>query len=283
MIERIYIEIGNICNLDCSFCPKLKRQKRQMSISEFRTVAKKISGHTKYAYLHVMGEPLLHKNLGEFLDILNEYGIRAAITTNGTLLMQKKDVLLGAENLHKVSISLHAPEANEKSIDKNEYLSSCINFARLAANKGVFVVFRLWNLDSEEGLGKNGDNQFIEDFLRKEFAEEWQKRRSGFRLSKNIFLEYDGLFTWPVESTAEENAVGYCHAIKDQLAILADGTVTPCCLDSEGEIPLGNIFMEGLDEIMTSERAVIMKKGFERRMLTEPLCKKCTYIKRFDR
>ena len=281
MIERIYIEIGNICNLDCSFCHKIKRAARQMTADEFSTVAEKIKGHTKYAYLHVMGEPLLHKNLGDFLRILDENGIRAAITTNGTLLPQKKDVLLSAKNLHKVSISLHAPEANERKISKEDYLSGCVDFAKAAAEAGVFVVFRLWNLDSDEGQGKNHENAFIKSFLCEAFPQEWQKRRSGFRLARNIFLEYDGLFTWPAESNAEERFSGYCHAIKDQIAILADGAVVPCCLDSEGEISLGNIFDNTLDEILSSERAKNMKRGFEERRLIEPLCKRCTFIKRF--
>lgn len=281
MIERIYVEIGNICNLNCSFCPDVKRAARQMSIEEFSLIAKKIKNHTRYAYLHVMGEPLLHKNLGEFLGILNECNIRAVITTNGTLLPEKKDILLSAQNLHKVSISLHAPEANAKNIDKAEYLSGCVDFARSAAKKGTYVVFRLWNLDSEEGAGKNSDNEFIKDFLKASFPGEWQNRRSGFRLSQNVFLEFDGLFTWPTESSAENSECGYCHAIKDQIAILADGTVTPCCLDSNGEIPLGNIYKSSLEEILGNERTLAMKRGFEARKLVEPLCKKCTFIKRF--
>ena len=282
MIERIYIEIGNICNLDCSFCPKTKREARQMTEDEFLKVAEKIKGQTKYAYLHVMGEPLLHKSLGKFLEILNDCEIRAVITTNGTLLAKKKEVLLNAKNLHKVSISLHAPEANEKSIDKSEYLSDCTDFAKAAAEKGVFVVFRLWNLDSEEGEGKNSDNEFIKNFLLNEFPGEWQKRRNGYRLARNVFLEFDGIFTWPTESETENSECGYCHAIKDQIAILADGTVTPCCLDSNGEIPLGNIFLSSLPEILGSERALRMKRGFESRRLVEPLCQKCTFIKRFS-
>ena len=152
MFERIYVEIGNMCNLHCSFCPTLKRKKAQMTQKEFSHVCEKIKNHTKYIYLHVMGEPLLHKELDAFLAIAAEHSLRVCITTNGTLLGRARDILLAhADTLHKVSISLHCIEGNEGAeLSMDEYLAECFDFAKCAANEGVFTVFRLWNLDSEE-------------------------------------------------------------------------------------------------------------------------------------
>jgi len=55
----------------------------------------------------------------------------------------------------------------------------------------------------------------------------------------------------------------------------------PCCLDSEGKIPLGNIHKTSLTHILDSERAKNMYEGFSRRCAVEELCKRCGYAKRY--
>jgi len=282
MLERIYIEIGNICNLNCSFCTGTNRSKRQMSTEEFSIVLKKIKPYTKYIYLHVMGEPLLHPRLGDFLKIAKEHSLPVCITTNGTLLSQKGKTVIDSSAVHKVSISLHAPEGNG-IFDLGDYLRSAVGFSREAAEKGIYTVFRLWNGDSAEGLGKNSGNVEIENYLRREFPDEWQARPKGYRLSKNIFLEYDGVFTWPTDSKAEEKYEGFCHGLSAQIAILADGQVVPCCLDANGEIPLGNIFEKELGEILEGEHAVKIRQGFASGKIVDPLCRKCTFARKFKK
>lgn len=285
--DRIYVEIGNVCNLSCSFCPPHGREKKFMSIEQFQAVCGRICGYTKYVYLHVMGEPLIHPELDGILSTVAEYGLKACITTNGTCLCDKADLLLKySDAIHRVSISLHAIEGNEqagKSISAEGYISSAISFARAAAEKEINVAFRLWNLDTDERLGANSRNEEIVKRLRTAFSEPWQERFSGYRIGYRVFLEYDGIFTWPSESDGSSRHEGYCHALSRQIAILADGTVVPCCLDSEGKIPLGNIFESELSEILAAPRAKNMKDGFERRELREQLCKSCTYAKRFDK
>ena len=282
MLERAYVEIGNICNLSCSFCPGTKRAPRQMAEEEFREVCQKLCGKVKFLYLHLMGEPLLHPSLDAFLGIMREYDFKACITTNGLLLKERADILLShSDTVHKVAISMHAPEGNGMSAEIEQYVSEVLQFVSEAAEKGIYSVLRLWNLDSAEALGKNSINRRIEELLRDFFTEPWQKRPRGFRMAKNIFLEYDGVFVWPEESTAESIENGYCHALTQQIGILADGTVVPCCLDSEGAISLGNIFESSLFEILSSDRAQNMLSGFSSGRLCEPICQKCTYARRF--
>lgn len=281
MLERIYVEIGNICNLSCSFCQGTTRKKGMMSQDDFRLVLDRIAGKTKFIYLHVMGEPLLHPSLGAMIGIARSHALPVCITTNGTLLSDRGEAILdNSDAVHKVSISLHAPEGNSIT-DLDTYLSSCCDFAKKASDKGIYVVFRLWNEDSAEGLGQNSQNEYIEAYLKRSFDGEWQKRVRGFRIAKNVFLEYDGVFTWPSSSKASPKEEGYCHALSSQIAILCDGSVLPCCLDSNGELELGNIFKTDLDTIMSSERVAAMKKGFESGKMVEEMCKKCTFARKF--
>lgn len=281
MFERIYVEIGNVCNLNCSFCVGTKREKRQMTAIEFDEVLSKIKGRTKFVYLHLLGEPLIHRELDSLLKTAKRHNIPVCITTNGTLLKSKGGIILENSSIvHKVSISLHSQEANS-ILPTESYLENAVEFSKKAAEKGIYTVFRLWNEDSAEGKGKNSQNAEIEGFLRNNFNDEWQVRPRGFRLTKNIFLEYDGLFTWPTESRADTEENGFCHGLSNQLGILVDGTVVPCCLDSEGEIKLGNIFDSSLEEILEGNSATEIKSGFQKGKFVHPLCKKCTFARKF--
>ena len=69
MFSRAYLEITNVCNLACAFCPGTTREKRFMTPEDFALLAKKLRPYTGYLYLHVMGEPLLHPQLTEILRI----------------------------------------------------------------------------------------------------------------------------------------------------------------------------------------------------------------------
>lgn len=280
-IERAYLEISNICNLNCSFCQKSKREKRIMTKDETATALSRLAGRVKYVYLHVMGEPLLHPELDEILFQVGRCGMRACITTNGTLLGTRGDILLRhADVLHKVSVSLHAPEGNGED-ELDEYVGAVCDFAKSARDVGIFTVLRLWNLDSELHLGKNKQNAKIESIIRERLGDGWQKRGMGYKICERVFIEYGEVFEWPAESSGEERERLYCHALADQIAILCDGTVVPCCLDADGNMPLGNILKDELEEILDSPRARAIKEGFAKKQAVEALCKKCTYARRF--
>ena len=283
MFDRIYVEIGNICNMKCSFCSGTKRAPKQMSASEFDLVCQKLLGYTEHLYFHVMGEPLLHPELDALIKTAKKYGYKVSITTNGTLFKRRGNVLLqNADALHRVSISLHAPESNGMDNALGDYLDSAIEFANSFSALDKNVIFRLWNLDSLDRAGENTLNAQILKKLREAYTGEWIKRYSGYRLAYRTFLELDEIFTWPSESEAEPTDKGRCHALKRQIAVLADGTVVPCCLDSEGKIPLGNIISESLSDILLSECAQMMKKGFDSGRMVHPVCKTCTYARRFS-
>ena len=281
---KVYLEITNICNLRCDFCPGNLRPPHSITPQEFETLADKLRPYTDYLYFHVMGEPLLHPRLGEFLSVAGEYGFRVSVTTNGVLLKTEGEILLkSAAVLHKVSVSLHSKEGNGERVDQDDYLSDAVEFSKKAADRGIYSVLRLWNLDTDTHKGENVENKEIEARLHEAFPEEWTPRLNGYRLSRNVFLEYAGIFTWPSESEADEIEDGYCHGLLDQIAVLADGTVVPCCLDAEGEISLGNLFFTPLEEILASPRATEMREGLMKGRFTESLCKKCTYRRRFKR
>ncbi len=272
MLKKAYLEITNVCNLDCSFCHGTKRQKRFMNTDEFLRAAGKIRKHTKYLYLHVMGEPLLHPELENFLKIAHELDFLVNITTNGTLLSQKREILLSSDAIRKVSISLHSHEANLSALTLDEYLNTCLSFCNDASNKGIISVMRLWN---KGGMESNNDEILAK--MRAFFKGEWQENQKGYKLKDNLFLEWGDKFDWPDEDIAPISDDHSCYGLRDQIGVLADGSVVPCCLDAEGSITLGNIFSEDLDDILTSKRALDLKRSFENRRICEPLCLRCGF------
>lgn len=287
-IKKAYFEITNVCNLSCSFCPGTKRKKRFVSAEEFRNAAEKLKGRVPYLYLHLMGEPTLHPDFSRITDIAAELGFKVILTTNGTTLTEKRELLLRDGKIYKISISLHSFEANDASrIDMNGYLDGCFDFARCAAEKGIICVLRLWNLDGKSVSGQNALNPRIMSAMRRYFEGNWAETRSGMRISEKVFLEFDKKFNWPDSEKKreedEENADFFCHGLRDQIGILCDGTVVPCCLDSEGGMPLGNIFESDYEEIMSSPRVKKFYDTVSARRCPSALCRSCGYAERFTK
>ncbi len=277
--KKIYLEISNICNLHCSFCHGTKRAQKAMTVEEFFCVLPKIRPYTDYLYFHLMGEPLCHPCLEEFLKLAGEHGFRVIITTNGVLVDKKKDILLSSYSLHKVNISLHAFEANDLPIPFEDYLDSCLEFGKAASETSdKIVVYRLWN-----NGGKDKLNRDILDAIEKKFpnaAETYDNRRSR-KLAQRVYLEHGDKFDWPDLAADDMGEEVFCYGLRDQLGILCDGTVVPCCLDAEGDIALGNIFEDSMESILASERAKAIYDGFSNRRAAEELCRRCGYATQF--
>ena len=274
MYNKVYVEITNICNMNCSFCHGHKRAPRRMSKEEFSLILDKLTEQTKYIYYHLMGEPLTHPLLPEFIKLAGERGYKSIITTNGTLLSKRKSELLSA-GLHKVNISLHSFE-NGSDEDFVRYVNEISDFAKNAAELGVIVVFRLWN----EGYD-NGRNEVSLKLLKQDIEGTWAENSRGVKIREKIFLEWGERFEWPDNDAEIKGDRFFCYGLKDQFGILSDGTVVPCCLDSDGVINLGNIFCDDISSILNSKRATDIVEGFRCGKASEELCKKCGYAQRF--
>ncbi len=279
---KVYVEITNVCNLHCSFCPKTRRAPGFLSEEDFRTVLTRLCGWTEFVYFHLMGEPLLHPKLPRFLQIAGELGFRVVLTTNATLLDKLGPALLAAPALHKVNLSLQAFEANEE-LDAEQCLASCVQFAGEAARRGILVNLRLWNLDGDGTVGRNRENERLLSLLHEAFPAPWQPSRGGERLADKVYLSWGETFRWPDLSATEVNAAHACYGLRDQIGVLCDGTVVPCCLDHEGDIPLGNLLKEYMEEILSKPRTRAMAEGFRRGKAVEPLCARCGYANRFSK
>lgn len=270
MITRCYLEITNVCNLNCVFCPKTTREKHSMTLDEFDTLTTRLAGEVRFLYFHLMGEPFLHPLLPEFILMTRRKGFTPVITTNGTLLAQRGDLLDALP--HKLQISLHSHEGNGKD-NPEQYIDEVMSFAKEAAQRGCVVVLRLWN----EG-GFNRMNGSILDMIAECQPRPWTQRHDGWKLAENLYVESDDMFEWPdLQHDVYKEEEVFCYALRNQIGVLADGTVVPCCLDHNGDMPLGNLYDNSLNEILASPRATALYQGFTSHNAVEPLCRRCGY------
>lgn len=283
--KKIYIETTNICNLKCDFCPKISRKSEFMSVESFSKIINKIVPHTNYVYLHLMGEPFLNKNIKDFLNICEDNLIKVNITTNGTLINNVKDILLNSNAVRQINFSLHSFEANEHKMTFEEYVDGIINFIKISSEEtDIISVLRLWNLDAKY-KASNNMNKSILNLLEEKFnldcdLKEKLKEKNSFKLRENVYINMGEKFKWPSLKEEEMGERVFCYGLRDHIGILVDGTVVPCCLDSEGSIPLGNIFENDLEEIINCDRAKKIYDGFSNKTAVEELCRKCGFITR---
>ena len=220
---------------------------------------------------------------------------QALITTNGTLLAKWGDELLNCgvnstennvrpgkkenklieSSVYKMNISLHSFEDQGQEY-LTKYLSDVVDFVEKAKNHHIIIVLRLWNKGSE-----NAFDQEIISFLRSRLDGEWTENENGFKIRNRLHISWSEPFGWPdINGEYLGDEVSY-YGTRDHFGILADGTVVPCCLDSEGAIPLGNVFKEALEDILSSPRTMSIMQGFGMRKAVEELCKRCPYARKF--
>ena len=261
--KKIYIEITNSCNLNCSFCLKTNRVKKTMSFDEFKLVLDKIKPYTDYLYFHVLGEPLLHPNINEFIDEAVSRGFYVNITSNGYLINNIK-----TKNIRQINISLHSFNESYNK-DLNNYLNDLYLYS-INNNNNTYINYRLW-------VKSKYFNEII-SFMEDKYKVKIDTNLKNISLDDNIYLNFDNEFVWPSNNIKNEEYSGYCHALTDHIAILSNGVVTACCLDGTGEINFGNIFNQDLEDIISSKKFIDMKNNFQKGIRIYPLCKKCNFL-----
>lgn len=281
--KQIYIEITNICNLNCSFCPKNSRPKKFMTVAEFDLITDEVLPLTNTVCLHLMGEPLLHPNIKEVFEICNKKNLNVYLTTNGTLIKKNLD-LLKSGCAKRISVSLHSFEANTNSNTLDDYLESVLfSCKEIVDNSQTYIEFRLWN-ESSNKEAKNTLNGKIIEKINETFNTNLtpQNLEHHTSITDKAYISFADTFEWPINTESKDkNCVKFCYGLRSHFGILCDGTVVACCLDSEGKLALGNIFDSKISDILNTPRAQNIYKGFTDRNITEEFCKTCTYANKF--
>ena len=283
--KRVYLEISNVCNIQCSFCPVVERDNKIMDIEEFETALSQVQEFTDEICLHLMGEPLAHPKIKEILGLCDESGIKVMITTNGLLLKRYQELLLNSKCIRQINFSLQSYKDNFPHKELRQYLIPLMGFTTLVheQREDMYINFRLWNYDVD--LGENEEiytelEKFYDISIKREVDVGNIKSK---KIWNKVYMHFDSRFEWPDMSLPVLGEQGRCHGMVNHIGIQANGDVVPCCLDKESVINLGNIFETDLKSILFSERSIRMREGFKNGRLTEDLCKRCSFITRFSK
>jgi radical SAM protein with 4Fe4S-binding SPASM domain len=292
--ERVNVEIVNTCNLKCSFCPTPERPEKAMTPQQFSRVASSLAGRTKEIVLHLLGEPLSHPDLEGVLGEAHKIGVPINIVTNGLLLVGAKIDVVLKPIVRQISISLQSFADNFPDQNSDAYIRRIRLFCDQAFEDrpDLYVNLRFWDLtlgaeDGTSSIRESEASKRLRESLAEAFEFDWQsvrvdlRRKKNHRLRGRQYLHFDSRFTWPSLTGDVLQETGFCHALSGHVGVHSDGTVVPCCLDHNADIPLGNIFAQPIDDILSSNRAVKMKDGFRNRTLVEDLCRRCGFINRF--
>lgn len=263
-LKKIYIEITNHCNLSCDFCIQNKRKLQHITLEEFNILLAKLEPFTNYLYFHILGEPLIHPEINELINIASQK-FHVNITTNGYLINRIKD----NKNIRQINISLHSFDQKYK-ISLNKYLTNIFNSIDELIKNNTYISLRLWV--------KNQYNNEIIDFINNRYQTKLTSDDQNYKINDYLFINNFRTFIWPDLNNNYYNETGKCYALKDHVGILVNGTVIPCCLDTTGTINLGNIYQNNLNEILNQERCFNMLEGFKQNQKREELCKHCSFL-----
>lgn len=261
--KKIYIEITNSCNLNCDFCIKNSRNKKFISIDEFKKLLGNIKEHTDYLYFHILGEPLLHPKINELIDMASK-DFKVNITTNGYLINNIK-----TNNIRQLNISLHSFD-DKYGVELKDYLDNIFNKIDTLTN--TYISLRLWV--------ENKYNNKIIDYINDRYNLNINYLIENYKINNNIFMNNFHEFIWPDLGNNYYNEEGTCYGLTDHIGILVDGTIIPCCLDSKGIIDLGNIYKDNLNTILNTKRVENMITNFKNNKKCEELCKHCNFIEK---
>jgi MoaA/NifB/PqqE/SkfB family radical SAM enzyme len=285
--RRINIEISNICNLQCNFCPEVRREKRIMDPGLFRKIIRQVAPLTDEVCLHLMGEPLGHPELAAFLGVCEEFKTPVNFTTNGTLLDPTRSAILLKPIVRQVNFSVQSFEANFAEQDVSRYLAKVFAFTRQALRErpDLYINYRLWDLADPVSLTEK--NRQVREKIEREFGFAMPsgidlRKKKGYRIEGRLYLNFDSRFEWPSLEQPLRSSRGFCHGLSNHFGIHADGRVVPCCLDKEAVLELGDCAELPIQEILEGTRARSIREGFSRGELVEDLCRRCPFIARFD-
>ncbi len=277
--KKIYIELSDICGLKCDFCPSKKGVRGVMSIEKFASLLPEISNKARLFCFHILGDPLLLEELESYINLAKNNAMKLEITTSGFYLNPKNiALLLKSENIRQINISLMA-FLSQKKLGLNAYFEPIFALCKAHFEKKCksFINLRLWNLSTDFKAPK--ENFEIYALLEEHFKTKIDTNLKQNRLKRHILLHQARLFKWADLSSKTKNLQGSCHALSEQIGILSDGSLVPCCLDTRADILLGNVFETSFSKLLNSKRLRAMKEGFKQNKRIEPLCQKCEFSK----
>ncbi|PUD70516.1 radical SAM protein [Helicobacter pylori] len=248
-----------------------------MPLELFEKVCKEAAPLTPIITLHVLGDPCKLKNLNHYLSTAKRFSLKVDLVTSGVYLHDFETLLQDA--IYQISISLDAGLDNHNKLNQHRYIQKILEFCRYKCEKNSEVFLNLRIQDSTLDKHQNLIKPFLESF--ECVSLEGLKSQGRVRLFKKSFLNIQKTFKWPNLNAPnplnQKSKIPYCYGLIKQVAILSNGVVVPCCMDTQANISLGDLNHMPLKDILNSQKAMAIKTHFLKGEALEPLCKNCSY------
>lgn len=241
-----------------------------MPLDLFNKAINEARKHTRLIALHILGDPLKIANLSDYLDIAKNANLSIEITTSGAFL--DDFMILLHPSIKQINFSL---DAIIELKNKEEKLVRIFEFCdfKIKQNSQSFLNLR---------IQKRARNKILLELLQKRFnialKQDLLAKSTRIKLGDKIIIDFRDTFAWDSD---REDIKGTCFALNSHIGILSNGIIIPCCIDTNGTMPLGNIKDSSIINALNSKRARDMIEGFERGDCVESTCKTCDYKRRF--
>lgn len=263
----IAIEITNICNARCIYCPlyqnnenALKAPKGYMDMELFKKIVDEIALWPVYfsIYLNNGGEPLIDRYFTERILYLKQKGLseRIILQTNAEFLTVEKAKLLLDAGISYIFPAFDGAtkdvyEKHRLNCNYDKVLENIKTFARLRdeGDYGTSIQIKFmrtkWN-EHELVDAYNMFNEFLSpelDHFQEEYSHTWNEEN----------LKSKGFALTVINS---RKVIRECRMVNTYLAIYQNGDIGTCCLDYNHEVfgrPLGNVKDKNILSIWTGE------------------------------
>ena len=247
-------EVTNACNLSCTICPVNRGMRRPRARQDLATFVRFLERNPglEFVLLFQWGEPLLVRDLPRMIAAATERGVRTMITTNGTLLDEGWCRSLLDAGLARLTLSVDGDPETHRRIRGVELEPLRQNLLRLKRLRDE----RKSPLAIDVSMVVNGLTE----------ARWAEVRRSWSGVADRI------------QAIPQFMAKARRHPCREpnrgSLVVLADGRVTVCCADPEGDAVVGHIDDAPLAEILNNGKMRAFRRAHFRRRFPE-LCRDC--------
>ena len=311
----VMVELTSNCNFNCSFCPSnsMIRKKAMMPRELWEKILHELGEKkmTHTVFFHLLGEPLLRKDVFDAIRLANSLDLSVSLYTNGGLLDESRSSkLLDVLKRGRVVLSLQdiSPESFDKRSHRKlawqKYIERLQNFMHLAETHENPVPVQVHCMVDIQGLGWNLSLILREQQRVQAVYDQWRQALDMKRSHKiNVFNptasyplgKYCSFFikharNWDNQLIGDQVEVvprdrGHCALVTDTFAVLSDGTCTYCCTDYEGNLNLGNAHEQSLENIYYGEKATNIRKAEKHGKFIEKQCMVCrgTLIHKINR
>ncbi|MBT6052785.1 MAG: radical SAM protein [Candidatus Scalindua sp.] len=278
--ERLTIEITNTCNLACIMCPRHNAENGTgfMQLDLYRNIIEEARHHLSVTLVPFFrGEPLLHPDLFEMIEIASKSGLGPIqLATNATLLNEDTSTIIIKSRLDFLSFSIDIDKKNYKSThvggDYEKVINNIDNFIAIKktmnTNKPEIQVSTVETTENRHGLH--------------EFAEYWLEKVDRVRIypahsTNGAFGSLESSNKYP---DFEQRLP--CKKVFNDIVIYWDGTVAVCNHDWNRREYIGNIIDNSIQEVWSGKKYnEIRKRHIKGKLENDQTCKECDHWKMY--